>query len=226
MKQIIKSSPLLLDEVKKALGVGSAEIISVEVSSLVKKDDEVIPLGSFSAGFHTHRLRQYAHHNPFMAVLFFLSVSFLVFGTCSAFEWAIAAAMKKASLWSQNRAKENTQLDADNSNHSENENGSLTDRLVSTGSTTPEDNVSLSSDRDHDDMLERLFHCATGTPPRKVKEDADTPLRIPSFEQTHSLDESMDRSVSRGASPRKRKVDRHEVDSDLELARQKLERHV
>jgi len=226
VKEILQSSSLLLHEVDKALGFESAKIISVAVSSSVKRDDEVIPLGSFSAGFHTHRLRQYAHHNPFMAVLFFLSVSFLVFGTCSAFEWALTVVLKKAQLVSQEKASDDTSHDTDTEQYSEDEDGILIEQLVSTASTTPEDNVSLSSDRDQDDMLERLFNCATGTPPRKVKEDADTPLRIPSFDQTHSLDESMDRSVSRGASPRKRKVDRQEVETDLEMARQKLERHV
>jgi hypothetical protein len=99
------------------------------------------------------------------------------------------------------------------------------EQLVSSAATSPNDSFNFDSDRE-DDMLERFFNVATGTPPRKVKEDADTPLRIPSFEQTHSLDESMDRNFSRGASPRKRIVSLQDVESDLEKARAKLERHV
>ena len=74
------------------------------------------------------------------------------------------------------------------------------EQLVSSATTSPNDSFNFDSDpRARRPALERFFNAATGTPPRKVKEDADTPLRIPSFEQTHSLDESMDRSVqSRG----------------------------
>lgn len=228
IKEILLSSPVLLNELDTLLGIEASRILSAKVSSSVKKDDAVVPLGSFSAGFHTHRLRQYAHHNPFMAVLFFLSVSFLVFGTCSAFEWALTVAVKKVPFFSNTKESSSDTVQVrDCSHHSSGEDSILMEQLVPPAAVTPEDNVSLGSDdHDHDDMLERFFHRATGTPPRKIKEDADTPLRIPSFEQTHSLDESMDRSVSRGASPRKRKVERNEVETDLELARQKLERHV
>jgi hypothetical protein len=226
VKEVILNSPFLLTQLETAVGFEAAEIISISVSSQVKKDDEVIPLGSFSAGFHTHRLRQYAHHNPFIAIIFFLSISFLVFGICSAFEWAIAVAMKRTTFLSQDKTSDTTlSIETNHSQHSQYSDESLMEQLVSSAATSPNDSFNFDSDRE-DDMLERFFNVATGTPPRKVKEDADTPLRIPSFEQTHSLDESMDRKFSRGASPRKRIVSLQDVESDLEKARAKLERHV
>jgi hypothetical protein len=221
VKETLLVSPALLPN----LGLDS-QTIHVTVVSSIKKDDEFIPMGSFSTGFHTHRLRMYAHHRPFMAVLFFLSVSFVIFGTCIAFELLLTMLLRKTLFNYQEKEWDDSPEEMDTSLLSEDDDDDLFKQVVP---TTPEDEFCSSSDRSNDDdILERFLQRATCTPPRKLKTE-DVSTDIPIFEQTHSMDESFDRSVSRGASPRKRRTDRslsleqHDTESDLEMACRKLE---
>jgi hypothetical protein len=221
VKETLLASPALLAN----LGLDS-QTIHVTVVSSIKKDDEFIPMGSFSAGFHTQRLRMYAHHRPFMAILLFLSFSFVIFGTCSMFELLMTMLLRKTTFISQGKESDDPSEEMNTSLSSEDDDDHLFEQLVP---TTPEDELSSRSDRSNsDDILERFLHRATCTPPRKLKSE-DVSTHIPIFEQAHSMDESFSRSVNGGSSPRKRRIDRslsldqHETEINLEAACRKLE---
>jgi hypothetical protein len=217
VKGTLLESPALLANLDRAFGL-DPQIIAVTVVSSVERDDEDIQMGSFSAGFHTHRLRMYAHHRPFMAVLLFSAVSCFFLGAFIVFEVLMTVLLKKTALIFQEKDSDVSSGEMDTPLSSEKEDEHLFEQLVP---TTPHDELRQSSDRGHDDILERLLQRATCTPPRKLKTEGIS-IDFPTFEYTHSMDESFDRSVSRGASPRKRRTERHDVESDLEMVCRKL----
>lgn len=202
VKAALQSSPIVEGVLSKALGF-SPRTLAVTIVSNVKKEDEVIPMGAFSAGFHTHRLRQYARRQPFMAICFFLSVSFIIFSVCISFELLLTMALKKTAHLFDEKSETDAGALTDTSLWSD-------DEHIVAAPMTPDDDLSQVSNKSHekeqDYMLERLLYCAVGTPPRKIKSES-SPSSPLEFEQTHSVDESFDRSVSRGASPRKRKTE-------------------
>jgi hypothetical protein len=125
--------------------------------------------------------------------------------------------LEKAALIFHEKDLDDSSGEMDTSLPSEEDDEHLSEQLVP---ATPDDELNQSS-RGCDDILERLLNRAMCTSPRKLKTEG-TSTAFPHFEHTHSMDESFDRSVSRGASPRKRRSERFDVESDLEMACRKI----
>ena len=214
VKQMLEGD-LLKEEVEAALGLKFTEVIASTVVSGIQRDDTVNLIGSFTAGLHTHRLRQYASQRPFMTFLFCCSVTLLVFGTCVAFELLVATLFQKSVKVSAERDPPDIHDLQINTSILSSE-GDETQQLMSASFTVSDDELSQNSEKSGDDMLDRLLQRATCTPPRKLKaEGASTPS--PTFDP-------LDRIMSRGSSPRKRKVERYDTtESDLEMAGRTLE---
>ena len=217
LKETLLESPALLADLDQAFDLRS-QIIAVTVLSSVKRDDEVAPMGNFMAGFHTHRLRMYVHHRPFTAFLCLLAAPFLVFGICFVFDLLQSILLKKIALIFHERALEDSSVEGDTSLSSEEDDEHLSAQLVP---MTHDDELNLSFNRDCEDILERLLQRSSCTSPCRLKTES-TSKDFPSFEYMHSMDESFDRSVSRGASPRKRRSERFDVESDLIMTCRKL----